>query len=67
MFVYDSPEYREVTARAEKLSLDDLRELTRIVGIKFQSNDVIMEDYLSALSEADDNDAVYAYLGSKGV
>ncbi|MEO6078047.1 MAG: hypothetical protein ABIP54_04630 [Candidatus Andersenbacteria bacterium] len=61
-------ELKAVLARAEKLSVAELKELTESVGIHFITNRFLEADqYIGALDEADDKEKVLKYLESKNI
>lgn len=63
-------EIEPLLKRAEKLSATELKELTELVGIKFEGpeNEVLTkDDYLRVLDEADSFEKVDQYLKQKGL
>ena len=59
-------ELLQIFRRANKLSIDKLRELLDFVGVKFVEP-THRADYISALDEADDKEKIYRFLDGNNV
>ena len=65
---WNPEELTEIKNRASKLSLEELKELTELVGIHFmQDENMLPEYYIDVLDEADSKETILAYLKKKGV
>lgn len=65
---WGSGELAEIKNRASKLSVEELKELTELVGIYFPESEGLTADaYLDVLDEADSKEVILEYLVQKGV
>ena len=63
---WDPAELLQILRRANKLSLAELHTLSNLVGITF-TDEVLRENYIGALDEADDKEKVLHFLEAHGV
>jgi hypothetical protein len=63
---WDPEELYKILQRANKLTLPQLHELLKKVGVEF-SEETIRENYISALDEADSLEKIYVFLDERGI